>query len=163
MVGHAFGVDENAAYANVQFRAAHVIEKRFDVANALFRNGVAARYKGDARVAERINAVVNMRVQLFRKWLRLLSGQIFARKVDDEHMQVLLQLVPEHRKALSDLISVLFDLAFLQFLEQMRVIQRFVQEKRVAALHVDAQYLRDGGNHVNAAFSQLAFFGKEAD
>ena len=58
---------------------------------------------------------------------------------------------------------VLLDFAFLQLLEQVRVIQRFVQKERVVALHVDAQYLRDGGNHVDAAFAQFAFLREEAD
>ena len=58
---------------------------------------------------------------------------------------------------------VLLDFAFLQLLEQVCVIQRFIQKERVVALHMDAQYLRDGGNHVDAALAQLTFLREEAD
>lgn len=100
--------------------------------------------------------------QLFGEWLRLLGGQIFARKIDDEHVQVLFELIAEHRKALGDLVSILLDFAFLQLLEQVCVVQRFVQQECIVALHVDAQYLRDSGNHVDATFTQFAFLREEA-
>ena len=45
----------------------------------------------------------------------------------------------------------------------MRVVQRFVQQVRVALLHLDADDLGDGGDHVDAALTQALVFREEAD